>query len=153
MWCFFVSHRVALALSLDPSGLFLYMKLTIFGDIPSKKNSRQIVRAHGRIFSIPSELHKKWHHDTALKIIQYKPEQPLEQCKIQCTFFPSTKRAGDSSNKWQSIEDLLKDCRFIIDDNWFVLPDIHLVFGGVDKENPRAEIEIETVDNFFDTSK
>ncbi len=27
------------------------------------------------------------------------------------------------------------------DDNWFILPDIHMKFGGVDKVNPRGEIE------------
>jgi hypothetical protein len=38
--------------------------------------------------------------------------------------------------------DLLVDCGIIEDDNWFVVPEVRAKFGGVDKDNSRAEITI-----------
>lgn len=58
------------------------------------------------------------------------------------TFFAPDKRATDLSNKAESVMDLLVDNRVIEDDNWFVCPDLHLKFGGVDTLKPRCEIEI-----------
>jgi hypothetical protein len=39
--------------------------------------------------------------------------------------------------------DLLVDGGVLEDDSWFVVPNLALEFGGVDKLNPRVEVEIE----------
>ena len=41
--------------------------------------------------------------------------------------------------------DLLVDAGVIEDDNWFIIPEISLKFGGIDRQNPRCEISITTV--------
>ena len=42
--------------------------------------------------------------------------------------------------------DLFVDTGILSDDNWFVVGDIHLKFGGVDKLNPRVEVGIYEAD-------
>lgn len=113
-------------------------KITIYGSTPSKKNSRINTRS-GRSF--PSAKYTAWHKDACKQLIGTVPI--ASGTPLTFTYFADSKRSGDLSNKWQSIEDTLTDCGIIEDDNWFILPDIHMKFGGVDKENPRAVIEYE----------
>jgi Holliday junction resolvase RusA-like endonuclease len=61
---------------------------------------------------------------------------------ISLKFFPKTRRAGDLTNKAESVMDCLVDNGILEDDNWFVCGSLWLQFGGVDKENPRVEIYI-----------
>ncbi len=111
-------------------------KIVLYGTVPSKKNSR-INTKSGRSF--PSSKYTAW-HKTALQQLDSMQPIPIGS-PIIFTYYSDSKRSGDLSNKWQSIEDTFTDCGIIEDDNWFILPDIHMKFGGVDKENPRAEIE------------
>ena len=111
-------------------------KIVILGSTPSKKNSRINTRS-GRSF--PSSKYTAWHKDAVLQLAGTQPILP--GTPLIFTYYADSKRSGDLSNKWQSIEDTFTDCGIIIDDNWFILPDIHMKFGGVDRENPRAEIE------------
>ena len=75
-----------------------------------------------------------------------KPEKFESQTikEIKAVFFAPDRRASDLSNKWESIADLLVDNMIIMDDNWYEVPRVVLMFGGVDKDNPRVEIEIIT---------
>jgi hypothetical protein len=113
-------------------------KITILGSVPSKKNSRINTRS-GRSF--PSSKYTEWHKGAVQQLFGVAPIPP--QTPLIFTYYADSKRSGDLSNKWQSIEDTFTDCGIIEDDNWFILPDIHMKFGGVDKENPRAIIEYE----------
>ena len=61
---------------------------------------------------------------------------------IEIVVFPATRRRGDLTNKAESVMDLLVDCKVIEDDNWFSVPRVNLIFGGVDRTNPRAEVTI-----------
>ena len=120
------------------------MNLTVFGDVPSKKNSRNIFYAKNRLYNLPSNRYEKW-HTTALKSIRgHKLVKDIGQ--VILTFFPSTRRKSDLSNKTESIMDLLVDAGILEDDNWFICSDIRMVFGGVDKDKPRCEIEIEELE-------
>lgn len=111
-------------------------KIVLFGIVPSKKNSRINTRS-GRSF--PSSKYTAWHKDACKQLTGVNPI--ASGTPIKFTYFSDSKRSGDLSNKWQSIEDTFTDCGIIEDDNWFCLPDIHMVFGGIDKLNPRAEVE------------
>lgn len=122
------------------------MNLTITGDIPSKKNSKQIVylkskTGKSRPIVIPSKNHEIWHTQAISQLLgKHRVEGQI--LRLEAVFYPSTKRKSDLSNKFESIADLLVDAGIISDDNWFVVPEVSLKFGGVDKENPRAEITI-----------
>lgn len=119
------------------------MKFTLIGDIPSKKNSRAFGTANGRIMSFPGANYKQWHRFASHQLLAYNQlVKPWPVKEMILRFFPSTKRKADLTNKAESIMDLLVDNSFLVDDNWFEVGKISLVFGGVDPENPRAEIEI-----------
>ena len=49
--------------------------------------------------------------------------------------------------------DLLVDAGVLPDDNWFVVDTALLKFGGVDKENPRVEVEIKTINPIWIEAK
>jgi len=112
------------------------MKIILTGIVPSKKNSRINTRSG---MSFPSKKHTMWHKEAEKQLVGVKVIP--KQTPLVFTYFNDSMRSGDLSNKWQSIEDLFTDMGIIEDDNWFILPDIHMKFGGVDRENPRAEIE------------
>jgi hypothetical protein len=114
--------------------------LSILGDVPSKKNSKQIIYVRGRPIIIPSKNHKTWHTNAQNQLYGSKSLSGLSG--ITLTFYPSTRRKSDLTNKAESVMDLLVDCGIIPDDNWFEVPKVVLQFGGIDKQNPRCEILI-----------
>lgn len=119
------------------------VKITLTGDVPSKKNSRQIIYVRGRPLIIPSKNHKQWHTQAMSQLYGIKSVARQIDC-IELILYPSTKRRGDLSNKFESIADLLVDAGIIEDDNWYIVPKVVLKFGGVDRTNPRAEIYVDT---------
>jgi Holliday junction resolvase RusA-like endonuclease len=62
--------------------------------------------------------------------------------KIVIQIWAGDKRASDLTNKAESIMDLLVDAGILSDDNWFVVPNVELIFAGVDPKKPRAVIKI-----------
>ena len=121
-----------------------YQQFTIKGRIPSKKNSRIIVCRGKYPLSLPSKKYTEWHKDAGEQLIKQviDPIHIVEECKITLTLFAPDKRKADLTNKAESVMDLLVDYGIIEDDNWFVVGSLQLVFGGVDRENPRVEIII-----------
>lgn len=111
------------------------MILTILGRIPSKKNSRINTRS-GRSF--PSSKYTAWHKDASLQIMGAKPQS---QKDFVLTFYMPDNRRCDLTNKAESVMDLLVDCGLLEDDCWQVTGKIRLECGGIDKINPRVEIE------------
>tara|TARA_R100001530_G_scaffold134845_1_gene110586 strand:+ start:1614 stop:1970 length:357 start_codon:yes stop_codon:yes gene_type:complete len=114
------------------------------GRIPSKKNSRNIFVKGGKIINIPQNKYKEWHEQALWQLkAQRVPQDKIKNLtSMTMTFWKPDKRKIDLTNKAQSIEDLLVDYGFIEDDNCDVVPLLQLKRGGIDKENPRCEIEI-----------
>lgn len=118
------------------------MIITIYGRIPSKKNSTWTAIIRGRLIRLPSQKYKEWHKDASLQLRGTRTFKDKHIRGLRITFYAPDRRATDLTNKAESIMDLLVDNGVLEDDNWFVVPNIELVFGGVDKEKPRAEILI-----------
>lgn len=118
------------------------IELVVSGRIPSKKNSKRIIRnKKGRPLIISSKAHKDWHQVAVEELSEQHLEQNLNG-PVAIKIFAPDRRSGDLTNKAESIMDLLVDLGVIEDDNWFCVPVVILSFGGVDKENPRAEIRV-----------
>lgn len=92
---------------------------------------------------LPSTKYKEWHEDATLQIKQQKI-QPVKGCidDVVLTFYAPDKRNFDLTNKAESIMDMLVDNGIIEDDNYNIIPNLYLKFGGVDKSNPRVEIAL-----------
>lgn len=114
------------------------MKITIQGSIPSKKNSRNIFVRGGRIVNIPQTNYKTWSEDAYKQLSGVKEIKNIQEVHLE--FYPKDRRKFDLTNKAESIMDVLVDCGIIEDDNYSVIPKVVLVFGEVDKENPRCII-------------
>jgi len=121
------------------------ISFTLPGRIPSKKNSKQLIFRNNRTYFIPSENYKIWQEEQSWRVKKYVPKKPIERCKIEVTIYAPDKRKSDLSNKFESLADLLVDNKILADDNWFMLYDERITFGGVDAKNPRAEITINEI--------
>lgn len=115
---------------------------TLNGRIPSKKNSKaiRIIRGIPMLFS--SGAYNKWNKEQLKEIGKSKIGVYRKINSIQLTFFAPDKRKTDLTNKAESIMDLLVDAGIIEDDNWYVIPMVILIFGGIDTINPRCEVTI-----------
>lgn len=114
------------------------MKIVIYGNTPSKKNSKIISCRGNRPCLFPSSNYTKWHKDALLQLIGKKP---IENKELTLTFYAQDNRKFDLTNKAESIMDTLVDAGLLEDDNYSVVSDLHLHFGGLDKENVRCEID------------
>ena len=114
------------------------MKIIIYGSTPSKKNSKIII-CRGKFPNlIPSKNYSEWHKDA---LTQLKGKAAIKENKITITFFAGDNRKFDLTNKSESIMDTLVDAGLLEDDNYSVVGELILRFGGVDKGNARCEID------------
>lgn len=116
------------------------MKIVITGRIPSKKNSKQIIKVKGKPRIISSNAHKLWHSVAMLQIGSDRGAM-IKRCSVQIDIYFPDKRKADLTNKAESLMDLIVDAGVIEDDNWKCVNELHLL-AWYDKENPRAEIKI-----------
>ena len=124
--------------------LTIKRKIIISGSIPSKKNSRRPYVRNGRIMNFPSKRFKEWHSKAMKELGLCKSPKIQETAKISVVLWQIDKRKRDLSNQFESVADLLVDTGYLKDDNCFVLTDITIKMGGVDRLNPRAEVELES---------
>ena len=118
------------------------LTFAITGRIPTKKNHLRRIQRGGRIYTVPSANYEEWERSHTFDLIGFPQLKP--PYRIEVVFFAPCRRASDLSNKFEGIADLLVRAKVLQDDNWFVLSEVSLKFGGVDKKNPRAEISIFT---------
>jgi Holliday junction resolvase RusA-like endonuclease len=118
------------------------MKLVIEGKTPSKKNSRNIFVRNGRIVNVPSKLYKEWHEYAMIQLKQqFKNLQVAEYpIAIDVIIYYGTKHRHDLDNALGSIMDALVDAEVIADDDVTHISQITIQHGGLDRDNPRAEV-------------
>ena len=118
------------------------MKFILFGRCPSKKNSKQIVCRGARPILLPSKAHKEWHESASWELKEQKVPYFDKVKRLDFTLYAPDLRIGDLSNRFDSVADLLVDNGIIDDDNWNILGNVWMFFGGVDRLKPRVEVEI-----------
>ncbi len=121
------------------------MRLIIKGKTPSKKNSRNIFVRNGRIVNIPNKLYKVWHEDAIIQLKQQFREYQISDYPIDLNIviWYGTKHRHDLDNALGSIMDTLVDADIIVDDDVSHISQITVQYGGLDREDPRAEIYLE----------
>ena len=71
------------------------MTLTLYGRIPSKKNSRNIFVRGGRIVNIPSKDYEAWHNEQMWLLKKHKPKSPLKNVNITICITAGDNRKSD----------------------------------------------------------
>ena len=112
------------------------MKYTISGIPPSL--NRFAGRKNHEEYRDKKILWKNW----VCLSCRPRPEQPIEQAKVTITyFFPDGRRRDPDNYCGKMILDGLTAAGIIVDDD-FGRIDLTIRRGGVDRENPRTEVEV-----------
>lgn len=122
------------------------MKIELLGAVPSQKN-RKIISMNsrtGRPFLRTDPKVKLWQEAAAIQLNQYKGTAD-EPVSLLIELWNKDMRARDIDNQASTLTDALVRAGLLSDDNCFVLRELHIVFRGIDKLNPRAELTFSTV--------
>lgn len=120
-------------------------RLQIYGETPSKKNSKIRTKTG---YMIPSKAHQKWHEDAMFQLNAQlcrlgaeRPEMIEDPVSVTLTFYHGTMVRRDSDNQASSIMDLLQDAKVLADDRWQIVRILN-IYNHYDKGNARCLIEI-----------
>ena len=113
--------------------------IEFLSNIPSKKNSKQMIcKPYPKLVS--SKAHQKWIKEcnSCVEAVQKLKNADISNIKtIEVEFYHKLNKDGtepkktfDLSNKFESIADWLVDIKFLTDDNYNVLSQVILKFGG-----------------------
>ena len=121
-------------------------KIIIFGRIPSKKNSRWTTKQG---YSLPSKKYMDWEREQmSLLFGQWVEKNGISHpIMIEYSFWFPDARKTDLSNKVEGINDLLVKYGYLEDDNCTVIKKMILSYKGIDRDDPRCEILISSIDD------
>lgn len=126
--------------------------ITLYGELYSSKNSRQVVNVRGRTLVLKSKQCQRGEKEFApqmedlredfLREIDNQLTQIKKPLKVGFKVYRKTHRRFDYQNILQGLSDLMVRYGWIPDDNADEFLPIYKEYE-VDKENPRVEITIE----------
>lgn len=113
--------------------------ITILGQVPAKKNSRQAFVRAGRVMNVPNKTYTEWEKQALWQLKGTKPvtEYPVA---LSMTFYVKDNRGRDMDNMLASVLDCLQKAGVLANDDWQHCRPITIDCGGIDKLNPRVEI-------------
>lgn len=121
------------------------MKLIISGTVPSLKNSKQIYRTRsGKPFITSSDKAKEW-TETAVTELQEQfkgyrvTDYPIT---VAMMFYNKDNIRRDLDNQCSTVLDALRHSGVIAEDDNKHINCLVIKYGGLDKTNPRVEIEL-----------
>lgn len=114
----------------------------------TKKNSQQIVinKKTGRPFVMQSSKYKEYEKNAGW-FLKKLPNPINEPVNVKCVFYRETRIRCDLSNLLEAAMDILVGYGILADDNFNIITGFDGSRVYIDKENPRTEITIETVEN------
>jgi len=122
------------------------MKLTLYGDPRTKKNSARILRTRsGAPFVAPSKAYGDYETDCLRQI--KKPHGPISaRVNLRCVYYMPTRRRVDLVNLIEATCDILVKAGVLEDDHCRIVAGHDGSRVSYDKQNPRAEIWIEEME-------
>lgn len=122
------------------------MKLTLYGDPRTKKNSSRILRTRaGGQFIAPSKAYADYETDCLRQI--KRPCSPVSaRVNVRCVYYMKTARRVDLANLIEATTDILVKARVLEDDNSKIVAAHDGSRVDYDKKNPRAEIWIDEME-------
>lgn len=121
----------------------MLLKLILYGDPRSKKNSQRIARmGNGRPIIMPSKQYKDY-EALCLKQITGKHRQQIDTpSNVRMVYYMRTRRRVDLTNLQEATLDILVHGGVLADDNCKIAAAYDGSCVKHDKLNPRVEIEI-----------
>ncbi len=119
------------------------MKIILYGQTPSKKNSHIIVRKGNKNILLPNKLYTDWLKRNKGYLLAIEKEEFKYPVYVEMFFYRESRRRWDYNNIGQSVLDALVKYNIIEDDDTtHCIP----IFKGyeIDKDNARVEIEIKS---------
>lgn len=117
----------------------------------SKKNSQRIVTNSktGKPFIIQSQKYEDY-EAYASYFLRPKPKKPIDfPVTVRCIFYMPTRRRVDKSNLEAAAHDILVKYGILADDNRDIIASTDGSRVYYDKQNPRAEITIEPLEEEY----
>ena len=123
------------------------MKLTLYGDPRTKKNSARILKGHsGGRFVAPSKAFVDYQESCLWQI--KRPHSPVSaRVNVRCIYYMQTRRKVDLANLIEATCDILVKTGVLADDNSRIVAGHDGSRVDYDKDNPRVEIEIEEMED------
>lgn len=121
------------------------MKFTINLAPITKKNSQQIIYAHGRPMIIPSKQFKAYEKNCSFFIPAECRKKIDYAVNVKATYYMPTRRRVDLTNLHESLHDILVKYGVLADDNSKIIVSTDGSRVMYDKEAPRTEVEITEV--------
>lgn len=123
------------------------MKLTIYGDPRTKKNSARILKSRsGGRFVAPSKAYVDYEMDCLRQI--KRPHSPITaRVNVRCAYYMATQRKVDLANLIEATCDILVKAHVLEDDNSKIVAAHDGSRVELDREKPRVEIEIEEMED------
>ena len=124
------------------------MKLVLYGNPATKKNSMQIFKNSrtGQPFLTQSKRYKDYARDCGRQITGKYKKKIDYPINLKCVYYRKTKHRVDLTNLLAATCDILSDFGVIEDDNCKIVVSHDGSRVKYDKECPRVEIEIEKVE-------
>lgn len=122
------------------------MKLILYGDPRTKKNSARILRTRsGAPFVAPSKAYADYETDCLRQI--KRPHGPVSaRVNVRCVYYMKTARRVDLANLLEATCDILVKAGVLEDDNSKIVAAHDGSRVEIDRENPRVEIGIEEME-------
>lgn len=122
------------------------MKLTLYGDPRTKKNSARILQGRGgRRFVAPSAAFEDY-QTACLWQICSPPEPISARVNVRCVYYMATRRKVDLANLIEATCDILVTAGVLEDDNSRIVAAHDGSWVELDRKHPRVEIEIEEME-------
>lgn len=124
-----------------PAGPGGGVKITLFGQPITKKNSQQIIMAGKRPCIIQSKAYRLYEKDCKQQIALLAPSKPFGgPIWVKCLYYLATTRTPDLCNLMAATHDILEHTGVIVDDVLIKSVDGSCIVGK--DLDPRVEIEI-----------
>jgi Holliday junction resolvase RusA-like endonuclease len=126
------------------------MKLTIYGNPVTKKNSQRILYKFTKFgrktpFIAPSKDYVDYETDCLRQI--KRPHSPISaRVNVRCVYYMKTARRVDLANLIEATTDILVKAHVLEDDNSKIVAAHDGSRVDYDKQNPRVEIWIEEME-------
>ena len=123
------------------------MHLTLYGEPRTKKNSSRILNGRaGRPYVAPSKAFVDYEKSCLWQI--KRPQKPVSaRVNVRCVYYMQTHRKVDLANLIEATTDILVKARVLEDDNSQIVAAHDGSRVDYDKQNPRAEIWIEEMED------